>query len=159
MSAEYSTQTATVGDLIEGQIWRWRYKEDDRSYWCKSRIAVVKNGRLIDTYWSDLSSEHEVRVADVDLTFLCDQTWPAIRAWEVAYYDAADIADTRHANSSRASVYLRPGAQRSAAAILTEIEQREETARSEISMAQHRLASMAKARDLVAAGKLSEVSL
>ena len=159
MTNTHSTQTAAVGDLIEGQIWRWRYKEDDRSYWCKSRIAVVKNGRLIDTYWSNLSSEHEVRVADVDLTFLCDQTWPEIRAWEAAYYDAADIADTRHANNSRASVYLRPGAQRSAAAILSEIEQREETAHSEISMAQSCLQQMTKARDLIAANKLSEVWL
>jgi hypothetical protein len=48
-----------IESLQEGDIYRWSYRDpntDNRSYGsyhCCSLIAVVKNGRLRDTYWAD----------------------------------------------------------------------------------------------------------
>jgi hypothetical protein len=145
--------------LQDGQIYRWTHRDPSRSYWCKSRIAVVKSGRLLDTYWHDLHSEDPIRAEEVDLTLLCDQSWPTIRDWEIEYYDACDVVDTRHSNNSSAPVYLRPGAQKSPTAILVAIEAREREANSEIRMAEDRLKRLAKARALLTAGNIQEISL
>jgi len=147
-----------VGKLKDGQIYRWRYRDEDgRSYWCKSRIAIVKNGELFDTYWSDYSTP--VRADEVVLTFIGDRSWPAIRPHQVPYYDGSDIADTRHSNSMSAAIYLRPGAARSAAAITAALDHAEEAANSDLRMAQWRLERLQEQRALLEAGRLDEVSL
>jgi hypothetical protein len=151
-------------ELKDGQIYRWRWREnpgaDERfSYWCKSQLAIVRGGRLYDTYWSTPSYEHEVDPNKVELTFFADQSWDTITEWEVAYYNDEDVADTRHANSSRAPIYLKPGAVRSEAAILETIQSAEERAAGEIKHSQWLLERMAEARKLVAEGRLNEVRL
>ncbi|MGA0564127.1 hypothetical protein ACO2RV_16910 [Ancylobacter sp. VNQ12] len=147
-----------MGDLQDGQIYRWQYHhEAGRTYWCKSRIAIVQNGRLYDTYWG--YGPDPLDPADVKLTLLCDQSWPKINAWQVAYYARSDVVDTRHSNSMSAAIYLRPGAVRSAAAITAALEHAEETANSDLRMAQWRLERLQEQRALLQAGRLDEVSL
>ena len=154
-------------ELKDGQVYRWRWadaaRDADRgpyrSYHCKSCIAVVKNGMLIDTFWFDMSSEHAIDPEKVELTYLCDTSWPTIPAYNVPYYDREDIADTRHSNHSGAPIYLRPGAVKSAERIMEEIERREEDARSTIRTAGWRLEELAKARALLDEGKVEEARL
>jgi len=149
-------------ELVDGQIYRWQWKDtsgwgQSDSYWCRSRIAIVKNGRLIDTYWSDGSLDHAVKFEDVDLTFMGDEKWPKVSEGEAMRYDSADICDTRHANHSRAPIYVRPGAQLNKAAMLAVLNDREQEARSDIRIATWRLEEIAKQRADLEAGKLAEV--
>lgn len=157
-----------VIELVEGQIYRWQWSDDARhkdglrdwgTYHCKSRIAVVRSGRLIDTYWYGFSSEHAIRPEAVELTLYGDESWPKIYPGQERYYDRADICDMRHANYSSAPIYLRPGAQRKDAAVLQVIEDLEAEAERLTRDAAWKLKRAAEARDLVAQGKLDEVSL
>jgi len=157
----------TPSELIDGQVYRWKWRDKKldadcapyRSYHCKSQIAVVNRGRLIDTFWGDMSSERAIDPAEVELTLWCDESWPKIRDYEIPYYDRADIADTRHSNGGREPIYLRPGASKSPAAIMAEIEARECKARDEIRWAERCLERLAAARALLSEGKIDEVSL
>jgi len=164
MSETLTTEQA----LIDGQIYRWRWIDDARhqdgqhpwgTYHCRSQIAVVKNGRLVDTYWFDGGTDSVLDPSKVKLTFFADERWPQISEWQVPYYDSADVRDTRHPNNSRAPIYLRIGAQRSAARILEEIEYRESKAHSAIRSAKSSLELLAEARALLDIGKIDEVML
>lgn len=153
--------------LKDGQMYRWHWADTARhadsgpyrSYHCKSQIAVVKDGMLIDTFWSDMSSERAVDPDLVELSFLCETSWPTISMWKLPYYDPADIADTRHSNNSRAPIYLRPGATYSASRLLEEVAYREENARSDIASAERLLERLSRTRLLIETGKLDEVAL
>lgn len=156
-------------ELVNGQIYRWRWRDKARdadnapyrSYHCKSQIAIVRGGLLLDTYWSDLTSSDRTVLdpQQVELTFYADESWPTISRWQIPYYNPADVASMAHANNSRALIYLRPGAQRSKEAILEEIRSREKVAASEIRSAQWSLERLAEARKLADADRLDEVML
>jgi len=152
-------------ELIDGQIYRWHWKDmsgwraGSDPYWCRSQIAIVKNGRLIDTYWHGGGLDHSVDPAKVDLTFMGDEKWPQVSEGGALRYDQADICDTRHANNSRGPIYVRPGAPLNKAAMLAVLDQREENARSDIRVATWRLEEIAKQRASLEDGKLDEVRL
>jgi hypothetical protein len=157
-----SETNTPVLTLEEGQTYRWWWKEEPTgqwTYWCKSNLAIVKNGRLYDTYWSSPSNEHELNPSKVNLTLLCDSTWTPIQPYHKPYYKAEDVVDTRHANNSSAPVWLRPGAVKDPASILAEIERREADANSDIRMANWRLDELRKERDKLEAGSIDEVRL
>lgn len=151
--------------LKDGQIYRWRWADAKRdadcapyrSYRCMSRIAVVRNGRLFDTYWADLSKE--VRVDEVLLTLFADESWPTISQHQVRYYAREDVADTRHPNNSSAKIYLRPGAVRSAEAIAGEIRWLEEIALGQIRSAEHSLRWICEEKAKLENGDLNGVDL
>lgn len=153
-----------VLELVDGQTYRWAWKDtsgwgQSDPYWCKSRLAVVKNGKLYDTFWSSPSYEHTVDPAKVDLTLLCDDTWTVIPNGKQQYYDPEDVVDTRHSNHSGAPIYLRPGAQKSKAAILETLAAREEEANRKIRSAEWDKERVNEARKLLAEGRLDEVWL
>ncbi len=105
--------------LREGDIFTWRYKEDvekrrynngvNTAYWCKSQIAVVKNGDLVDTYWS--SSGHDGSYLDPNEIVLTFRGNPAdmekIYPGERVFYRDEDIVDMNHPNNSGAPVYAK----------------------------------------------------
>lgn len=154
-------------EIHDGQIYRWRWSDKARdadcgpyrSYHCKSQIAVVKNGALFDTFWSSSASDDRLDPKAVDVTFFCEDSWPRIKEYQKPLYDPNDIADTRHSNNGSAPIYLRPGAVKSAASILQEIDYREERAKGEIKSAEWRLENLAAVRKLIAEGRLDEVYL
>ncbi len=157
-----------TSELIDGQIYRWRWTDEARhidglrswgTYHCKSQIAIVKNGRLIDTYWSDMTSDRAINPDAVELTLIGDEKWPQVTEGEAMRYDRKDLCDMRHANSSRAPIYVRPGAQLNKAAMLAVLDDREQEARSSIRTAEWRLEEIAKNRALLDADELSEVHL
>lgn len=155
-------------ELVDGQVYRWRWadpaKDADsapyRSYHCKSQIAVVKNGMLIDTFWSFGGTDNSVlRPEDVVLTLVADESWPLLSPYEVRYYDATDYADTRHSNNSHAPIYKRPGAERSREAIAQEIAYLEEVVHRQIRSAEHSQRWLDAEKAKLLNGDLADISL
>ena len=154
-------------ELKDGQIYRWRWADDKRdsdrgqyrSYHCRSQIAIVQDGMLIDTYWTYLSSEHSLNIGDVQIALVADTSWPTINKWDLPYYDDSDVIDTRHPNSGNAPIYLKPGATRSKQAIIDAIDYRVQQAEQNIQSSQYDLERLAQKRALAEEGKLDEIFL
>lgn len=132
--------TDTIEKLREGDIYRWSYREpsDDRQYGryhCCSQIAVVKNGRLCDTYWSFGSDGRSFGVGELErlnLTRLGNfAELIKAPAWQADYYDVADIVNLNHSNSSNDNFYLRVGAVRSAKKMLESAQRKLERLQSD----------------------------
>lgn len=104
------TPPPRLARLNEGDVYQWRYtdaviaKRQDSVrvgtlYWCEDRQAVVRDGKLVDTYWAGYrlgrgSEEHVKNPADVELTFICNLAdVRRIAPHEVKNYDAADVFD------------------------------------------------------------------
>ena len=154
--------------LREGNIYRWQWKDDARdsdrgpyrSYHCKSQIAVVKNGRLLDTFWSGYEESSLLRREDVILTFWANvDDLAVIHHYQTPYYRPQDIVDLRHSNNSNGPVYLRKGAERDADTMLKVVSERIEESNREIVWHQRQLEEFAKFQELIRAGKLDEVWL
>lgn len=122
--------TEGVPALLEGDIYRWAYRDPNvdmrqyGTYHCCSRIAVVKNGRLRDTYWG-MSSGSDGRhfgpddLWRLDLEILGNfADLEKVPDYNEDYYDDADIVNLNHSNSSRDNFYVRKGAKRSQAKML-----------------------------------------
>jgi hypothetical protein len=116
------TITATER-LKDGDIFHWSYKDErgDRTamYWCKSRIAVVKDGYLQDTYWHSGASTYW-KLGEVEqllnLEFIANfADIEKQQEYMSEDYDDADCLNLNHANSSKGNFYIRKGAKRSAA--------------------------------------------
>lgn len=117
--------------LKEGDVYRWSYREPGNDgawgrYHCCSNIAIVRGGRLRDTYWQiggnfphDCRSFGEEDLPRISLTFLANLSDLEKRIeYEADYYSDADIVDLNHPNSTRGNFYLRKGAVRSAEKML-----------------------------------------
>lgn len=116
-----------MADLVEGDIFRWRYREeaglDLRSwgtYHCCSCIAIVRDGRLRDTYWYGGSDGRSFGPGDVprlELKRLGNLSeLEEAEEYQADYYDDADIVNLTHANGGQ--FYLRKGATSSQAKML-----------------------------------------
>jgi len=137
---------AEEAPLKEGDIyfWRWREGAEPRlhgssqySYWCKSCKAIVRKGLLLDTYWTDMSSDRAIDPARVVLEYKGNEaTLRKIPEWDIPYYEPDDVVDMRHANDARGPVYVKPEAKRSAARILEHLRYVRERNESKISWAQ-----------------------
>ena len=67
-------------EIKDGDIFRWKYTDEKpgdnhpwQRYHCKSQIAIAKDGRLMDTYWSGHSDhwwEYDEALEKLVLTFL-----------------------------------------------------------------------------------------
>lgn len=110
-----STTRTNDEPLREGDIYRWSWRPDSREsrafepYHCRAQIAVVRGGRLLDTYWApggdgdDLAGRVDwVRVANLDDLKASDPS-----AHEC--YEPRDVVDLRHKNGG--VVYVRKGAE------------------------------------------------
>jgi hypothetical protein len=138
--------------LVDGDIYRWSYRDPDvdmrqyGTYHCCSRIAVVRRGRLRDTYWgmsagSDGRSFGPDDVWRLDLERLGNfENLEQAPEYQKNYYDDADIVNLNHSNSSRNNFYLRKGAKRSQKKMLEaaryQLEQNEAAERSAADRAQ-----------------------
>lgn len=117
-----------IEKLHDGDIFRWSYRDpntDNRaygSYHCCSRIAVVKNGRLRDTFWGDNSDSRSFGVEDLpklELTRVGNfAELEQAKEYQADYYDDADIVNLNHSNSTRDNFYLRKDAKKSQAKML-----------------------------------------
>jgi hypothetical protein len=150
----------------DGDIFKWRWKDDDRhmdcgpyrSYHCKSQIAVAKDGQLFDTFWGDWSSDRVINLDKVIITFLGNENeMEKINECDAQFYKGEDIVDMNHSNNTRAPVYLKPGAKRDAetmrAVIEHELSDQECTIRSATNKAERLRAALTVIED----GRLDEV--
>lgn len=128
----------------DGDIFSWRYKparletlkKYGDPYWCKSMIAVCYKGIPFDTYWGDGADGRAIHEDDVDLVLLGNlNDCTKIQAYDLPYYDSADVIDMRHPNSSSAPIYLKNGAKRSRDAMLEYATYKAERAQSDLQSA------------------------
>ena len=147
--------------LREGDIYRWRWNDEERrSYHCKSQIAIVKGGKLLDTYWFGYDESNLLRPEAVTLTFWANvDDLLVIHSGMTSYYRPEDVVDLRHANNSSGPVYIRKGAKRDAATMLEVVSGRIKDSEREIVWHQRQLEEFAKFQGLIRAGKLDEVWL
>lgn len=152
--------------MKEGDIYSWRWRDDDRhadcapyrSYHCKSRLAVVRNGTLFDTYWFGYDQNSMLRPDDVILTLLGNASdMSKIRSWDVAYYKPADVVDMRHSNNSSGPIYLKSGATRDRNAMLTTAVARREEAISQRDSAAREIERMDEIVKLIEINALDKV--
>lgn len=155
-------------ELREGDIFDWRWADDAihakggswGSYHCKSQRAVVKYGKLIDTYWFGGSENSVLKPENVTLTFLGNiADLDEISQWERPYYRSEDIIDMRHANNSSGPVYRRKGATKDTETIRAELAERRRQAEIDLRSAARRLADIAVHEHLLNEGRLDEVHL
>jgi hypothetical protein len=110
--------TPTAEKFREGDIFTWRYKEDveksrhncgvNTAYWCKSQIAVVRNGHLVDTYWGLSNDGSYLNRDEIVLTFLGNPAdMEKIYPGERVFYRDEDIVDMSHPNNSGAPIYAK----------------------------------------------------
>lgn len=153
--------------LNEGDIYRWRWADHKRdldnapyrSYHCFSQWAVVKGGRLLDTYWHG-SGETEIKPSDVALEPVANiADLVKVREDEARYYSREDIVDMRHPNSTREPIYRRANAVRSPDVMMEVVSYIRERTHSEIRWATDRLADLEQAEQMISAGRLAEIHL
>lgn len=109
-----------MNEIKDGDIFKWSWKPGEMVgqsdiYWCKSRIAIAKNGLLFDTFWST-GDNFKVPADKVDLKFIANMSdLTTIFYDDAKSYDPADVVDLRHCNNShKENVFIRTGAERSA---------------------------------------------
>lgn len=152
----------TAENLTEGDIFRWRYKDEKpedlggyRRYHCKSQIAVFEKGTLRDTYWGS-SNEDRLDQARVTLTFQGNRhEMTVIPSWEREFYRHEDLVDMNHPNNSRAEVYVKAGAGRDAERMRAYFEYAIDRAKSDISSAHRRIHECEEAIGAIAVGDLT----
>ena len=136
-------------EFRNGDVFTWKYKpeEEDRrynsgvhtAYWCKSRIAIVKDGQLIDTYWHGGGDSSVLDIDQIELEFQCNANEATrINRWERNYYRPEDVMDMSHPNNSGAPVYLKADAKRDPDIMRDFFRHKIECAESDVRMAQSR---------------------
>lgn len=155
--------TDVIDTLREGDVYRWSYREpgDDRNYGryhCCSRIAVVRGGRLRDTFWSYGGDGRSFGLDDLpklELTFLANMAdLELVEEYRADYYDDSDIIDLNHSNSTRGNFFLRKGAKRSASKMLTVAKKKLEQADSAERMAKLRIKELRATIAKIEAGEI-----
>jgi len=132
--------------MKEGDIYFWEYIDTgdqsyEMAYWCRSRKAIVKNGTLWDTYWSDHT--RNVPTENTTITFQGNiKDLEEIREYYIDYYKQDDVVDMRHPNSSNEKVYIKPGAKRCPIQMLELAKYRKEHYESNVRMAQQSVAQV-----------------
>lgn len=111
-----------------GDIYRWSWNDNEYDkrqdqissgtlYWCCSRIGIVDEDYLVDTYWGYSSNNKfftkEQCEDKLDLVYVGNmadlvESDPRQRA----YYLDGDCVDLNHPNSTRGNFYIRKGAKK-----------------------------------------------
>lgn len=152
--------------MKNGDIYFWRWKDDKRhadcapfrSYHCYSRKAVVRDGALYDTYWSD--HRNPLTMDDVIITYQGNpDRMAAISEGDANYYRSEDLVDMRHGNSSSAKIYVKTGVQRNPAVMREYLEHEIEKAESSIRVAQRHIELLDDAISLLDNGHFDLVRL
>lgn len=143
--------------LRDGDIYRWCWKDETyRSYHCYSRIAVVKNHELYDTYWG----ESLLQVEDVCLTYLGNKAdLIEISEYDTVFYRSSDIIDMRHENASSAPIYLRRAAKRDMETTLAHFKQKIHETEVSLDFYARKLDHLREIYELAKIGRLDDIHL
>lgn len=99
--------------MREGDIFKWRYKDTSgmsAPYHCKSQIAILHDGHLRDTYWTDYKTKFIVDPDKCQLEFIANQDdLEPLSKHNRKYFNTKDIVDISHSNSYSENLYVRKG--------------------------------------------------
>ena len=106
-----------------GDVFTWEYKEGDRSYHCKSCIAICNDkGNLFDNYWT--YQPYRVDPKEVDLEFLGNLFDCKEVARSCAYqYNRGDYIDIQNPNNSCNTIFLKKGVKPSNELIINKLKE------------------------------------
>lgn len=145
--------------MKDGDIYRWHWKDMNRSSHCCSHLAVVVNGSLLDTFWS-VGKNRRLEPDDVEVQFLGNSNdMTEIPAYKIPYYRREDVIDMRHLNNSSAPIYLKADAERSADAMRSFVNEAIEQAEREKNSAIRQIERMRRHLAHIEAGNLDKVHL
>jgi hypothetical protein len=145
-------------ELREGDVYRFRYSEAERTrwrtdpYWCFDGQLVVQNGVLVDTYWGfdGFSDRRVVKPHEGELIFVCNlNDVRDIKEYEVRHFDESDIFNLTHHAGHRKRFVVKKDAAVSSERMLDEVRKKERAVREEME-----LACRSAASDLVRLGEL-----
>ena len=154
-------------NLKLGNYYRWSYKElpnssYEQSYWCKSRIATVKESSaglyLADTFWSISGSDYVLTAAldNIELEFLGNiNDYERISENYVKYYDQSDILNLNHPNNTKGNIYVRKGANKSKSHLLDELDKAVSNKEQELDYVARQLDSLLDTRAELVRGELN----
>ena len=118
-------------ELKEGDIYFWEFSKEyilgnptkadaGTLYWCCSRIATVRDGKLLDTYWYSGDNKdvgHFLEkgfVKQKNLRYVGNfSELRKVQPYERAYYLDEDCIDLNHANNSSGNFYIKKDAKKS----------------------------------------------
>lgn len=153
--------------MRDGDIYRWRYKPEIEkanggrgewgAYHCKSQMAVVHGGLLIDTFWGDMSSDSAVDPDRVEITLLGNKNDMRELNDQEDFYDPDDLIIMRHSNNSRAKTLVKPDATRSPDMIRKVLNQKRGDAERELMSAARELERLALAKDKLERGEIADL--
>ena len=159
-------------EIKPNDVFRFRYNKTERDwtgwdsrYHCfdgtlKARQRLDGSITLHDTYWGESGMSRWFTPEDAlesgTLEFVCnlDDVDP-IKKRDLIYYDDEDVFTLYIHSGYQNEYYLRRGAERSQAKMLSVLDDREEDARSKIRSAQHDLQMIAETRAKIEAGDTS----
>jgi hypothetical protein len=96
--------------LTSGDIYHWKYKDKNKTYWCESKIAIVNEDLLLyDTFWN--SGRKRLNVGEIDLTYIANfSELEHISEHEASFYIPSDIVDLSHSNNRKGdNIYKKVG--------------------------------------------------
>ena len=130
--SERARQSDPRGDLREGNVYRFSYSEAEREkankgwsgslHHCFDGTVVVRNGRLVDTYWDSSNQGRVVTPEQGTLTFVCNlNEVRKVAEYETLQYDEADVFDLRYNHGCIKGWMVRNDAKPSAKRMLDEV--------------------------------------
>lgn len=155
-------QSTTALSWRDGDVYFWRYRKEGSAlsfqYHCRAQKAIIASGMLADIYWAYIDGHHfnisniggswtslEQANRNILLEYKGNlDEFDVIPDHDAPLYDAADILDLRHANSSQKQIYLRKGAVRSRARMLEQCRYLRKKAESAMRSAEHNVAYYAE---------------
>lgn len=148
--------------IKDNDVYCWKYKDPKKQgaypYHCKSQKAIVRNGRLYDTFWSE--ERTPLNKKDITIQFqgnLDEMT--EISRYDSKYYRWQDTVDMAHSNNSGAKIYIKPNVKRDKKTIVNLIKYQRERYLSDIRWAEQQLKSLEEEMHKVENEKLDDVFL
>ena len=147
--------------IKDNDVYHWKYKNPEKfcPYHCKSQIAIVRNGKLYDTFWHDFSNGLLNR-KEVTLKFQGNiDEMTEISRYDKKYYRWQDVVDLAHSNNSGAKVYIKPNVKRDKKTIIELIEYQKGRYEFDIRWANQQLKALEEEMKKVEKGNLDDVYL
>ena len=125
-------------------------------YWCFDGQVVVRNGKLVDTYWGECGEARVVKPSEGTLTFVCNlNDTREIKEWERRYYRDEDVFNLSRQHGCYKYFAVLKETQRSAEKMLAWLDEESAAAKQEIRSRIATLERLATQRARVEAGDTS----
>ena len=138
--------------LTEGDVYRFRYSQTERDKtaqgWagsldhCFDGTVVVRDGKLVDTYWDNSNQGRVVTPEQGTLTYVCNLgEVRQVKEYETLQFDEADVFDLRYNHGCIKRWMVRRDAKPSAKRMLEEVRKKRSAVEKELDSAINHAAS------------------